>query len=165
MKGLDWRNQEDMFSLEQKWTPFSLTKEQSNAVAAFLLKLGVDWGRLDFMWTGSKLVFLEYNANGEFVFLDLKNQFGLLDYELGTLIGVNSGKGEGEVITNWHVVNGSTLVAVVFKPALEGMKPGPDDMKLGRVVKYDEVADLVFSDSRLAKSLLTRSRLRIGPRP
>ena len=79
LKGLDWRNQEDMFSLEQKWTPFSLTKEQSDAVAAFLLKLGVDWGRLDFMWTGSKLVFLEYNANKQFVFLDLKNQFGLLD--------------------------------------------------------------------------------------
>ena len=68
-----------MFSLEQKWTPFPLTKEQSDAVAAFLLKLEVDWGRLDFMWTGSKLVFLEYNANGQFVFLDLKNQFGLLD--------------------------------------------------------------------------------------
>ena len=47
LKGLDWRNQEDMFSLEQKWTPFSLSKAQSDAVAAFLLKLGVDWGRLD----------------------------------------------------------------------------------------------------------------------
>jgi hypothetical protein len=31
------------------------------------------------MWTGSKLIFLEYNANGQFVFLDYNNQFGLLD--------------------------------------------------------------------------------------
>jgi S1-C subfamily serine protease len=50
----------------------------------------------------------------------------------------------GDIITNWHVVNGSTLVAIVFKPAIEGMKPGPDDMKLGRVVKYDSVADLAL---------------------
>jgi hypothetical protein len=79
MKGLDWRNQEDMLSLEQKWLPFSLTNEQGKSVSAFLRKLGVDWGRLDFLWTGSKLIFLEYNANGQFVFLDHKEQFGLLD--------------------------------------------------------------------------------------
>ena len=50
----------------------------------------------------------------------------------------------GEILTNWHVVNGVNLVAVVFKPAVEGTKPGPDDMKLGRVVKYDQVADLAL---------------------
>ena len=38
-----------------------------------------DWGRLDFLRKGSKLVFLEYNANGQFLFLDLKNEFGILD--------------------------------------------------------------------------------------
>src|SRR5260370_4422213 len=37
-----------------------------------------DWGRLDFLRKGSKLVFLEYNANGQFLFLDLKNEFGIL---------------------------------------------------------------------------------------
>ncbi len=79
LKGLDWRNQEDMFSLEQKWAPFSLTKDQRKAVVAFLRKIGVEWGRLDFLWTGSKLVFLEYNANGQFVFLDLKDKLGILD--------------------------------------------------------------------------------------
>jgi hypothetical protein len=87
LKGLDWRNQEDMFELEQKWLPFSLTREQSDAVVAFLQKLAVDWGRLDFMWTGSKLVFLEYNANGQFAFLDLKNQFGMLDRVVAYLLG------------------------------------------------------------------------------
>ena len=64
LKGLDWRNQEDIFSLEQKWKPFSLTKKHTEAVSAFLRQMGVDWGRLDFLWTGSKFVFLEYNANG-----------------------------------------------------------------------------------------------------
>jgi S1-C subfamily serine protease len=48
----------------------------------------------------------------------------------------------GEIITNWHVVRGYDFVAIVFKPATEGAKPGSGDMKLGRVVKYDPVPDL-----------------------
>jgi hypothetical protein len=79
LKGLDWRNQDDIFSTEQKWHPFELSTQQNKSVRAFLSGIGVDWGRLDFMWTGSELVFLEYNANGQFVFLDYNNQFGLLD--------------------------------------------------------------------------------------
>jgi hypothetical protein len=79
LNGLDWRNQEDIFDLEQQWKPFSLTKKQSDAVSAFLLEMKVDWGRLDFLRKGSKLLFLEYNANGQFLFLDFKNEFGILD--------------------------------------------------------------------------------------
>jgi hypothetical protein len=79
LEGLDWRNQDDLFSCEQKWKPFTLSEQQKKGVAAFLSAIGVDWGRLDFMWTGVELIFLEYNANGQFVFLDQKNQFGLLD--------------------------------------------------------------------------------------
>jgi len=79
LKGLDWRNQDDMFSAEQQWTPFLLTRSQRQSVSAFLRKIAVDWGRIDFLWTGSKLVFLEYNANGQFIFLDFQDHFGLLD--------------------------------------------------------------------------------------
>ena len=79
LKGLDWRNQDDIFSLEQKWKPFSLTTKQSKAVSAFLKHCAVDWGRIDFLLTGSKLVFLEYNANGQFGFLDPKHEYGILD--------------------------------------------------------------------------------------
>lgn len=50
----------------------------------------------------------------------------------------------GEIITNWHVVAGNAVVAIVYKPAVEGTKPGPNEMKLGRVVKYDEVRDLAL---------------------
>jgi hypothetical protein len=39
-------------------------KKQSKAVSAFQHQIAVDWGRIDFLRTGSKLVFLEYNANG-----------------------------------------------------------------------------------------------------
>ena len=68
LKGLDWRNQDDIFSTEQKWHPFPLSTQQNKSVQAFLSGIGVDWGRLNFMWTGSKLIFLEYNANGHSLF-------------------------------------------------------------------------------------------------
>lgn len=50
----------------------------------------------------------------------------------------------GEVITNYHVVKGFGTVAVIFKPAAEGAKPGRDDMKVGQVIKYDEISDLAL---------------------
>jgi hypothetical protein len=77
--GLDWRNQDDIFLCDQKWQPFALSEQQKKSVEEFLSTIGVDWGRLDFMWTGAELIFLEYNANGQFVFLDQENRFGLLD--------------------------------------------------------------------------------------
>jgi S1-C subfamily serine protease len=57
----------------------------------------------------------------------------------GTLIG-----SAGEVITTWHVVNGYSSVAVVFKPGIEGREPTREDIKAGQVVRYDEIADLAL---------------------
>ena len=50
----------------------------------------------------------------------------------------------GDILTNWHVVNGYDFVAAIFKPPVDGKTPTRDDMKLARVVKYDEVADLAL---------------------
>jgi S1-C subfamily serine protease len=50
----------------------------------------------------------------------------------------------GDIITNWHVIKGAPLVAVRFKPAVEGGNPSPDDVKLGHVAKYDEISDLAL---------------------
>ena len=50
----------------------------------------------------------------------------------------------GNILTNWHVVNGYDFVAAMFKPSVDGKTPTRDDMKLARVVKYDEVADLAL---------------------
>jgi S1-C subfamily serine protease len=50
----------------------------------------------------------------------------------------------GNVITNWHVVKGYEYVAVIFKPTVEGKEPTSDDIKRGRVVKFDEIADLAL---------------------
>jgi S1-C subfamily serine protease len=66
---------------------------------------------------------------------------------VATKTGIGSGSlisTSGEILTNWHVVNGYSLVAVVFKPAQEGATPGRDDMKLGHVVKFDPVSDLAL---------------------
>jgi S1-C subfamily serine protease len=57
----------------------------------------------------------------------------------GTLINVN-----GEILTNWHVVKGAKEVAVLFKPAEDGQKPGEKDIVRGIVSKYDAVADLAL---------------------
>ena len=53
----------------------------------------------------------------------------------------------GNILTNWHVVNGYAYVAIIFKPAVEGKEPTRDETKLGRVVKYDEVADLALVEA------------------
>jgi len=57
----------------------------------------------------------------------------------GTLIGRS-----GEILTNLHVVEGQSQVAVVFKPAVEGSIPTRDDIKLGQLIKYDAVTDLAL---------------------
>jgi S1-C subfamily serine protease len=83
--------------------------------------------------------------------------------EVRTKDGLGSGSlvsSSGEIITNWHVVAGSTLVAIVFKPAIEGAKPGPDDMKLGRVVKYDQMPDLALV--KVAEIPSGRTPIRLG---
>ena len=50
----------------------------------------------------------------------------------------------GDILTNWHVVNGYEDVAVIFKPMVEGQVPTRDDIKLAHVIKYDEIADLAL---------------------
>jgi S1-C subfamily serine protease len=54
----------------------------------------------------------------------------------------------GNIVTNWHVVRGYEYVAVIFKPTVEGKEPTRDDIKRGRVVKHDEIADLALVKDR-----------------
>ncbi len=67
--------------------------------------------------------------------------------EILTQDGLGSGSlisTAGEIITNYHVVRGYSDVAIVFKPTIEGKEPTHDDIKLGHVVKFDQVADLAL---------------------
>lgn len=79
LEGLDWRNQQDFFDIDHKWKPYKLTEHEINSVKKFCKKLNIEWGRIDFLKENSELIFLEYNANGQFMFLDTKNEYGLLD--------------------------------------------------------------------------------------
>jgi S1-C subfamily serine protease len=66
----------------------------------------------------------------------------------------------GDVITNWHVVRGYSYVAIIFKPAAEGKNPTRDEIKLGSVVRYDEVADLALV--RVSEVPAGRNPIRLG---
>ena len=44
----------------------------------FTKDLGVQWGRVDLMEHNEEMVFLEFNANGQWVFLDYSGKDGLV---------------------------------------------------------------------------------------
>jgi hypothetical protein len=66
----------------------------------------------------------------------------------------------GDVLTNYHVVKGYANVAIVFKPAIEGAQPTRDDIKVGQVIKYDEITDLALI--KVSEIPVGRSPLRLG---
>jgi V8-like Glu-specific endopeptidase len=57
-------------------------------------------------------------------------------------------------------VKGYANVAVVFKPAVEGTQPTRDDIKVGQVVKYDEITDLALI--KVSEIPVGRNPLRLG---
>jgi S1-C subfamily serine protease len=73
----------------------------------------------------------------------------------GTLIGA-----AGEILTSYHVVKGYSDVAIVFKPATEGIAPTTDDMRLGHVVKYDDLSDLALV--KVSDVPIGRKPIRLG---
>ncbi len=52
--------------------------------------------------------------------------------------------GNGEILTNWHVVRGFREVGVIFKPKLDSLKFGAADVVMARVMKVDPVKDLAL---------------------
>jgi hypothetical protein len=47
-------------------------------------------------------------------------------------------------VTNLHVVGNKSIVAVVFKPAVEGVEVKETDVHRGKVVRRDQIADLAL---------------------
>jgi hypothetical protein len=50
----------------------------TKSISDFNKALKIDWGRIDFMGSIDELIFLEFNANGQWVFLDLSGDDGLV---------------------------------------------------------------------------------------
>jgi len=80
LKGLDWRAEQNFFYEEQEWFPFTPDSKIKKSLAMLSRDMGVEFGRYDFMERqDGELEFLEYNANGQWVFLDIEDKYGLLD--------------------------------------------------------------------------------------
>jgi hypothetical protein len=78
LEGLDWRKEQNFDMSKKEWFVFPLTEKQSTSIAKFANDLGVDFGRLDLMTLDEELIFLEFNANGQWVFLDYDGEVGLV---------------------------------------------------------------------------------------
>lgn len=74
LKGLDWRVEQDFTGKIKEWKRFELSKGDTQSVFNFCKELKVDWGRMDLMEQDNELVFLEFNANGQWVFLDYSGE-------------------------------------------------------------------------------------------
>ena len=80
LKGLDWRAEQTFDPYVEEWLPYPLSASQKSSLLSLSSKLGVNWGRYDFMLSeNGDLVFLEFNANGQFVFLDYWGKYGVMD--------------------------------------------------------------------------------------
>ena len=79
LEGLDWRAEQ--FTNASKWVPYDLGDSIKSKLLSFCEELGVEWGRIDLMKRANsdELLFLEMNMNGQWVFLDFENEFGLIN--------------------------------------------------------------------------------------
>jgi len=90
-KSIDWRVEINT-EQQSKWHPISSKdcKDWGRRVKAYMLRLGLHYGRLDFIHFEDKLFFLECNTNGQFGWLDsadnmtLHNEFADAVIDSGT---------------------------------------------------------------------------------
>jgi hypothetical protein len=87
LKGIDWRAEQDFEYTKQEWFPFDLSSDDEVNIFSLAADLDIEFGRFDFMTEGSsnELVFLEMNATGQWVFLDIKEKYGILDHVVNWL--------------------------------------------------------------------------------
>ena len=75
---VDWRKEQNYSTKVREWNPISLNQNQLIQIKNFLRTENLTWGRIDLLKTNAdELVFLEFNANGQFGFLDPLNELGL----------------------------------------------------------------------------------------
>jgi len=78
LKGLDWRGEQNADVKVKEWFKFELNESDIRAINGFCKDINVEWGRIDFMRAEEGLIFLEFNANGQWVFLDYFGEAGLV---------------------------------------------------------------------------------------
>ena len=63
----------------RQWSPHGLPPDLQAKIADYMRDIGLDYGRLDFLFDGTDYFFLEVNSNGEWDWLDPQGEFGLRD--------------------------------------------------------------------------------------
>lgn len=71
----DWRTLNLIES--SRWRPWNLSNTLSDLISCFMKRLGLRFGRLDFLKTEEEVTFLEVNPNGQFAWLDDSVTFSL----------------------------------------------------------------------------------------
>lgn len=82
LPGIDWRSEQDFNMSGNHWELFNLNNLDISRLKSLNNRLNIEFGRYDFMIDrhSGNLVFLEFNATGQWVFLDYKNVHGLVDH-------------------------------------------------------------------------------------
>jgi hypothetical protein len=81
MKGLDWRRTIAELEIPEQsgWEPRPILSREQGTLRALCRELGVQWGRFDFLEDDEGLILLEFNANGQWAFLDFYGSNGLME--------------------------------------------------------------------------------------
>jgi hypothetical protein len=81
----DWRK--DLGKGEQHWRPYRLSTQTFTHVKSFMRDCRLNYGRLDFVLDGEDLFFLEVNPNGQWAWLDLDDESGLVSAVVEAVCG------------------------------------------------------------------------------
>jgi len=66
------------FENPSQWKPCELTTDEQTSILGFMERTGYRFGRFDFIRKDGELWFLELNPNGQWAWLDAKNEHGLI---------------------------------------------------------------------------------------
>lgn len=87
--GLDWRQSIGRKEVDEGWTPVTLPSDLSGSLSCIMCDLGLRFGRFDLLTNDPKCDqawFLEVNPNGQWAWLDLKQDRGLFDAVITFLV-------------------------------------------------------------------------------
>ncbi len=73
---IDWRK--EINKEKQEWKIHEISIDFENAIIAYMSRLSLKFGRLDFLFDSGNYYFLEVNPNGQWAWLDLENKNGLM---------------------------------------------------------------------------------------
>jgi hypothetical protein len=81
LSGLDWRIAQSADISKKEWFPIDLSTAVIEQMISLSNDININFGRYDFLInkTTGKIVFLELNAHGQWVFLDYFNEYGLMN--------------------------------------------------------------------------------------